>query len=591
MKSNTIRSAMDTINPTEAQRDRMRAALIARLPQEPADHRSYQAMPQPRRRRAWLSAAAAVVTVAVLGGVLFTRLGAGGIHLSPSNVAAPTVSGRSLEQFFASAQYRASVEWNAYLDKEKRDDTSVQALESPYPNYGCQDRKMADKLDELCKTYGLELKRGEVAVNDYNRLLEIVCIDTVCRITPDATFSFENYGSAYCADGSFSIAGQATLDNGLLGGSPIVFQLYRIMHGTFHDALLEIGDLSRDTYTEYTTQSGTELLLISRQDESLILAQQDEYVILITAYTDAAQGSVPAQDRPMDRSALEAFAELFDYTLPTDGGLAPIPAPTAVANTQLNVYSVPSESGSVIGTIAQGTQLDLTSRENINGMEWGFYSGQRNGTYDGWVRMDDVDLTYAKKNADTEQTGSIQEQDGAKAIQAYAQILDKYTAAITEHWGGERCGQEDVSIVLRDLESLDSVGYVLLDVDGNGVQELLLVRDEESQPILDLYTQTSDGILHVFSGWERNQYFLRQGGRILNIGSEGAAKTTYVFNRLSGCDLIQEQIVCFDADEDAENPWFLGFDRSPVTEAQAQEAINAYTTERLSLTPLSQLPD
>ena len=58
--------------------------------------------------------------------------------------------------------------------------------------------------------------------------------------------------------------------------------------------------------------------------------------------------------------------------------------------------------------------------------------------------------------------------------------------------------------------------------------------------------------------------------------------------RLVGSSLVQEQVVTFDAAQDQENPWFRGFDKTPVSEAEAQAVIDSYPEIVIPITLFSQ---
>jgi len=174
------------------------------------------------------------------------------------------------------------------------------------------------------------------------------------------------------------------------------------------------------------------------------------------------------------------------------------------------------------------------------------------------------------------------------AASAYEEILDSYEAAISDGWEPVRCEEAGISYLAGRMESKDAMGYLLRDMDGNGTQELLMICNDESQAILDMYTLENGEAVSVFSGWERNAYFLREDNRILNIGSGGAARTDYVFYRLRGKTLEQEESIYFDAERDMENPWFMGEDMHPVTQQEAEAAISAHTIERTEIVLLSQ---
>lgn len=582
MRKNIIHNAMDLVNPTDDQKERMREGILARLPEEKPARREYQAKLTPTRRWTWIPAVAALFAVVLIGVFVLGKPGTGRVEFAAPEFTVPEFTSRSVQDFFESAPYRASLEWNAYLETCEESD---EALITPYPSYGCSSAEMMEKLDALCETYGLRLKEQCTAVNDYDRIMDILRIDTIFRPMEGVSQNFTDFGNNYYSDGSFEISGETVMQyDGSPWVYPITFSFYRLMKTTFYDVFLDIGDITQNVYWEYTTQSGVELLLALQQDQTLILADCGDSVILIFT-SDVRVGDVLYGELSMDKAALEAFAETFDYTLPPDGGLAPIPEPTAVAAEQLAVYATPSLESTTVGTIEKGTLLTLVNREIVNGKSWGLVSGENAGYPSGWVEMENVELTYTTEPSAEE---TVPTENGA-IPQAYGAVLEKYVTAVNERWGGERCAQEDISIILRDMESLDSLGYALIDLDGNGVEELILACDEESQTVLDLYTLVDGGLVHVLSGWERNSYFLREGNLILNIGTESGSCTNYVFSRLSGGELIQEEVIRFDALRDMDNPWFMGSDLHPVTQEEAEAAISAHTRDRIQLTPLSQV--
>lgn len=81
-------------------------------------------------------------------------------------------------------------------------------------------------------------------------------------------------------------------------------------------------------------------------------------------------------------------------------------------------------------------------------------------------------------------------------------------------------------------------------------------------------------LVHVFTGWDRNSYELREGYRILNIGSNGAASADYVYCHLSRGQLVTDSLIRFDAATDPDHPWFRGTgenDLAPITDENWSE--------------------
>lgn len=185
------------------------------------------------------------------------------------------------------------------------------------------------------------------------------------------------------------------------------------------------------------------------------------------------------------------------------------------------------------------------------------------------------------------------EKTGSALPAAYQEVVNKYITAITEGWGGEEGSQADISLMVRDVSSLNDLGYGLVDLDLDGTDELLIANDGERQVIYDLYSLVDGQLVHVFSGWERNSYELRDNLTILNIGSNSAASTDYRFYHLRKGRLMLESITRFDAETDPEHPWFTGIDEQdlePITNEDWSEAMiyASCPSIPISITPFGQ---
>ena len=119
----------------------------------------------------------------------------------------------------------------------------------------------------------------------------------------------------------------------------------------------------------------------------------------------------------------------------------------------------------------------------------------------------------------------------ADATAAYASVFETYTTLLREGWGGEELLAHDLPLLIMYCVGdapFDNIGYLLLDVDGDGTQELLtgtLVSDEFYAPIVfEMYTLNPDGsVARVFSSQERARYYLCQDNTFLFEGANSAA--------------------------------------------------------------------
>ena len=131
--------------------------------------------------------------------------------------------------------------------------------------------------------------------------------------------------------------------------------------------------------------------------------------------------------------------------------------------------------------------------------------------------------TTAPEN--TEQSSGIPE--------AYAGIIDRYAAALSERWNGGKLMEENLNYMMADCygdDSFQSIGYAVKDMDGNGTAELAIgttamVTDEfYGKLVLELYTLDESGnAVKVLESMERDRYYYAGGALVANLGSSGAA--------------------------------------------------------------------
>lgn len=119
----------------------------------------------------------------------------------------------------------------------------------------------------------------------------------------------------------------------------------------------------------------------------------------------------------------------------------------------------------------------------------------------------------------------------ADPFAAYADVFATYTTLLSEGWGGEELMAHDLPLPIMYCVGdapFDNIGYLLLDVDGDGTQELLtgtLISDEFYAPIVfEMYTLTPEGsVVRVFSSQERARYYLCEDNSFLFEGANSAA--------------------------------------------------------------------
>ena len=183
-------------------------------------------------------------------------------------------------------------------------------------------------------------------------------------------------------------------------------------------------------------------------------------------------------------------------------------------------------------------------------------------------------------------------------------IYQDFIGSITQILNGEPSGRygpkEDYSVMF-ELQSAwqgeKTLGYTLLDVEGDETDELVfgeMKSDLTGTPLYDLYTIRNGEIVHVFDGWDRNRYYLAQGGVFVRQGSNGASNFFTAYYGYSNGELHFIYSVIYDANRNPSSPWFLSYTSEldsaaamPISQADAQSIMGSYTGRHLNLTSFS----
>lgn len=169
----------------------------------------------------------------------------------------------------------------------------------------------------------------------------------------------------------------------------------------------------------------------------------------------------------------------------------------------------------------------------------------------------------------------------------YKVVLDKYYLALSEGWGPATMMENGINYMLSqygDTDMLADTGYYIGDLDGDGVDELVIgnIGDNDFvvNMIYDFYTMGDDGLELQFSGTERNRLYMCDNGIFINEGSSSAAHSETLYYKLENSAFYFEEAVIFDSEMDPEANWFYTVDYSmerekmkPVTSEEATDFI------------------
>lgn len=159
-------------------------------------------------------------------------------------------------------------------------------------------------------------------------------------------------------------------------------------------------------------------------------------------------------------------------------------------------------------------------------------------------------------------------------VKVYEELLNVYRTAIAENWTEAECIDRGISPQLvgaADREEKPS--YVLLDMDGNGIEELIIGHGMSHYfYVWDLYTFDEDGSpvqLHSDVQDHSNCHLYENG----IIGHEYTSKTegAYSYYKLEGTALVSTDILTYKEDF-----WYDEMAKQQVSAEEATSRMNRY---------------
>lgn len=133
-------------------------------------------------------------------------------------------------------------------------------------------------------------------------------------------------------------------------------------------------------------------------------------------------------------------------------------------------------------------------------------------------------------------------------------------------------------------------GWLLRDLDGDGIPELLLGADwgDGHSVIFNIYRLDGAKAVHVVDGWNRSRWYLCTDGSLAHEGSDGASEGTYSYYRYENGALRHlETLISLDGwlYSDTTDHYVGGKGFRPVSEDEANAVREKHTHETLSFTP------
>lgn len=172
---------------------------------------------------------------------------------------------------------------------------------------------------------------------------------------------------------------------------------------------------------------------------------------------------------------------------------------------------------------------------------------------------DDGEMIDEGKQTTEPETETASKKAPLSPEEIYAQVLDGYYADLVSEFPIDNyfpmtLGTFETTIGSAIDTALNKVGYAMKDINGDGMQELLIMevfdRGQTSyhgDKILALYTIVNDEARFLAGGWARNRFYLLNDGMIYNEGSSGADDSSFEIYSLMESSTALEQIETMDS--------------------------------------------
>ena len=175
----------------------------------------------------------------------------------------------------------------------------------------------------------------------------------------------------------------------------------------------------------------------------------------------------------------------------------------------------------------------------------------------------------------------------------YAPVLEKYRRAASEGWTKEQCEIEGISTRMQAGFDFSKAGYALLDLDGDGREELLIAEEstDRTDNIWDFYTTLEDGTpIQLWIDEQDGGQCRLYEDNVISISYSYKHELELTFYDLKSGNLVMREMLQWE-DEDTVFHTDVNGITSQVTSREGQEIGYSYENQKLNLTWLSDIPE
>ena len=202
-----------------------------------------------------------------------------------------------------------------------------------------------------------------------------------------------------------------------------------------------------------------------------------------------------------------------------------------------------------------------------------------------------AEATQPATEPQTTETEPVRDEVAYYTNEVYAQQIGQFYTAISEKWDADAymsAEMSDMASYYYEGDALENMGYTFMDLDGNGVSELIIgvIQNAENSPlVLEIWTVKNDEPVKLVQSGSRNRYFLQHDTEadqwtVAYEAENGAANHAVYYLMLVNGEFEVGLGFVFDAMANESAPWFMTNDMdwdvsndTPTDEATVNEAL------------------
>lgn len=235
------------------------------------------------RKRFWLIAAIVALTLLLVGCAVVYMMHLDDLVLGKESDATggtEEITLLSLQGFADSPNYQAAKEWMEFLNSYDTDKSILHSLSNEevdsfndeYYSYTCYTDEMANKIEEICKKYGLQKQGIPLHEQSWDNICHALQVNDLISIT--SGIQVEAGGGYIYRSGTFKVDTNIAFSQSENWCS---LEIYCTAKTDFDDVYMVIADMDSYEQWNYTRADGIEVLIAMRSDSAFIFAENTNY--------------------------------------------------------------------------------------------------------------------------------------------------------------------------------------------------------------------------------------------------------------------------------------------------------------------------